>query len=380
MNKRAQLYDSSSIDSLDWPDTIDGQYAKAALVPLVKKTVPYYISNIHADLYVLKLDSYVFPILVTADNYSNSWVCSPYAHYIAYGMQFSGLIENRCVASLVKGFLYSFGHQCRMGHINSVAYVNNWMFSTDLYPAGIRDEDIEAIVELLTHKFPAHAIIFRSLNPYTNPALLHSLQLRNFQAIASRYVFVTNARHESIYNTRILKSDLRLWKEHSDQMQSERDLHLSDCAQILELHRKVYTYQRSDWQPDFNEAYVKMLFENKLLKFKVVKSEFEIRGVAGYFVRDQVMMCPLFGYVKESAESNTLYRLLNTALLLEAKEQGLLFHQSAGASFFKSIRRAEGCLEYMVVYTRHLPSYRRLVWSTLALFMNHIGAKYMKKY
>jgi hypothetical protein len=91
-------------------------------------------------------------------------------------------------------------------------------------------------------------------------------------------------------------------------------------------------------------------------------------------------MCPIFGYLKDSPDSNTIYRILNTALLIEAQQERLLFNQSAGASFFKSIRRAEGCLEYMAVYTRHLPYSQRLVWSTLQLFMNSIGSKYMKKY
>ena len=380
MNTEAQLYDSNNIDSLIWPDTIDGQYAKVYLVPLIKNTISHYIPNIQADIYVLKFNEMVLPILVTTENYSNSWVCSPYAHYISYGMEYSGLIGNRYLSALVKNFLNGFGKICQQGKINSVVYVNNWMFSTDLYPEGLHSDSLDAILTLLTRRFPQHAIIFRSLNQITTPDLMQPLAEKKFHLIASRYVYVTDSRKEAIFNTRILKSDLKLWKEHSHVVLTEKDLQLSDCDQLIDLHHEVYIFQRSLWQPDFNNTYVKMLFENKLLKFKVYRSEGVIKGVAGYFKRGNIMMCPIFGYHKNSSESNSIYRVLNTALLLEARQEGLLFNQSAGASFFKSIRRAEGCLEYIAVYTQHLPFYRQLVWSTLQLFFNTVGSKYMKKY
>ncbi len=131
----------------------------------------------------------------------------------------------------------------------------------------------------------------------------------------------------------------------------------------MDLYQQLYVVQHSQLQPQFNLSYFKMLIEEQLLKFKILKSDGVIRGVAGFYKRNNVMMCPIFGYDKAGTDSNAIYRILNTALLLEAQKEGLVFHQSAGAAFFKSIRRAEGCLEYMAVYTKHLPANRQLIWS-----------------
>ncbi len=380
MHAKAQLYDSRSIDILQWPKTEDGLFAENFLIPLIKNGISHYVDNIQADIYALKIDHYIFPVIVTTENYSNSWVCSPYAHYISYGKESVGLVENPLLAKFVKNLMTGLGKVSRSSKMNSVVYVNNWLFSTDLYPDGLNQEQIDSVVGLLTHRFPQHALVLRSLNDLTTASLMTTLKTQGFRLIASRYVFITDAKNESIFKTRIVKSDLKLWNEHAYQFVDENELEVEESKQLLDLYLKLYVHQHSHLQPQFNVNYFKMLFEKKLLHFKVLKLNGVIKGMAGYYKRSNVMMCPLFGYEKNEAESNTIYRLLNTALLLEAKKAGLLFNQSAGAAFFKSVRRADGCLEYMAIYTRHLPAYRKLFWSSLKLFINQFGSKYMKKY
>lgn len=380
MHSNIQLFNSDNIDTLNWPNNEDGRYAEKFLVPLVKKGISHFIDNIHADIFVLKFDQNIFPIVVSHENYSNSWVCSPYAHYVSYGKEASGLVKNPLFAKFVKNLMEGFGRISQLNKMNSIVYVNNWMFSTDLYPGNIRQDHIHHMVEFLTQSFPGHTLVWRSLNQITNPILMESLENKGFHLIASRYVFITDTKNQSIFKTRILKSDLKLWKEHAHKIFDEEALSLEDCAQLMKLYHKLYVIQHSQLQPQFNHEYFKMLFKNKLLRFKVFKEEGIIKGVAGYYNRNQVMMCPIFGYEKNNQESNLVYRLLNTALLLEAQKEGFLFNQSAGASFFKSIRRAEGCLEYNAFYTKHLPVHRKLFWSALKFLMNRVGAKFMEKY
>lgn len=379
-NSEIQLYHSKNIDTLIWPDTVDGRYAENFLLPLVKKGISHYIDNIDAEAYILKIDDLVFPIIVSTENYSNSWVCSPYAHYISYGRESTGIVGNAFLSLCIKNLIVGLGTMSRLSKMNSVVYVNNWMFSTDLYPEGVCSQHIDSILSLLIQHFPRHTIVLRSLNKLTTDGLMNSLKNAGFHLMASRYVFVTDAKKDNIFKTRILKSDLKLWKEHPYQILNEDELHVDECAQLLDLYRQLYVVQHSHLQPQFNEKYVKMLFERRLLKFKVLKSKGVIKGFAGYYKRNHVMMCPIFGYEKNERESNVIYRLLNTALLLEAKKEGLLFNQSAGAAFFKSIRRAEGCLEYIAIYTNHLPVYRKLFWSILKFFINKVGSKFMEKY
>jgi hypothetical protein len=380
MTDEVELYDSNNVDSLAWPDTEDCRHAKKLLVPLLKKGVSKFIDNINAETYALKAGEFVFPVLATTENYTNSWVCSPYAHYISYGKESVGIVGNVFLSKIIMYLIEGLGKLSRLGKMNSVVYVNNWMYSTDLYPDALRPELIKSIVQLLKKRFPRHAIIFRSLNGLTTPQWMDTLPKQGFQLIASRYVFVTDGKNESIYKTRILKSDLKLFKEHPYQLVDETDLHVDECQHLKNLYHQLYVIQHSHLQPQFNQNYFRLLFETRLLRFKVLKSDGVIKGVAGYYHRNNVMVCSIFGYEKNSSESNVIYRLLNTALLLEARKNGLLFNQSAGAAFFKSVRRAEGCLEYMAIYNKHLPAYRQIFWSTLKLFINKVGSKYMEKY
>lgn len=380
MNSSVQLYDKINIDTISWPSSEDADYAKDFLMPILKNGISHYVKNIDVDVFVLKVDHLILPVIVSTENYSNSWVCSPYAHYISYGKESVNILGHALLSRIMKKVMDGLGKMSRSGRMNSVVYVNNWMFSTDLYPEGLNSEQIESIVKLLKSRFPQHAIILRSLNSITTPHLINSVTKRGFHLIASRYVFVTDAKNDAVFTTRILKSDLKLWKENTYQILSENELQVEECQHLLEMYHKLYVVQHSHLQPQFNYAYFKMLFDQRLMKFKVLKFDGEIKGFAGYYKRNNVMMCPLFGYEKNSSESNVVYRLLNTALLLEAKKEGLLFNQSAGAAFFKSIRRAEGCLEYIAIYTKHLPAFRKLFWSTLKFFINKVGSKYMKKY
>lgn len=381
MSSSVELYDAKNIDNLVWPETDDGRYAKIFLVPLVKKGVAQFIDNIQADVCVLKIDHLVFPLIVVTENYANSWVCSPYAHYISYGKEAIDIIERAYyIAQLIKNFMSVLEKISKSSKMNSVVYVNNWMFSTDLYSYELNSEQIALITQFLTKSFPSHAIIMRSLNQITTPNLMNSLDQSGFHLIASRYIFVTDSKNDSIFKTRILKSDLKLWKETSYQIVDEDKLQKEEYDLLLELYKKLYIIQHSPLQPQFNSIFFKMLVEQQLLKFKVLKLDGVIKGVAGFYKRNNVMMCPIFGYEKNSQESNIIYRLLNTALLLEAQKEGLLFNQSAGAAFFKSIRRAEGSLEYMAIYTKHLPIHRKLFWSSLKFMINKVGSKYMQKY
>lgn len=375
-----QLFDAKNIDLLDWPCSEDGNYAKKFLTPLIKHGVQFYIDNISADVFALKIDQLVLPIIIAHPNTLNSYVCSPYSHYISFGKEFVGLIGNKFLASSMKSVLDGLGKVCQATDIDSVAYVNNWLFSTDLYPKEITQEQVAAILRLLQQNFPKHAIAFRSLNPMTNSPLQASLKKVGFDLIASRQVYLTDTKQDYIFHTRILKSDLKLHRETPYEILTEEQISPQDYLQVLELYKLLYITQHSTLHPQFNLRYIQLLHEQNLLQFKVVKQNGIIHGVAGYYERNGIMMCPFFGYDKRDPEHNIVYRLLNTELLLEAKKKMLIFHQSAGASVYKKIRRAEGCLESMAICAKHLPFRQKVSWNILRTFINNIAPRYMKRY
>lgn len=374
------LYDASSIDTLDWPDTPAGQYAKFFLTPLVKEGLKSYVSNIDAEYMALKIDNMVLPVLIPHSNTRNSYVCSPYQHYITFGKEHIDLLNNAFLIRTVLSVFPLIEKMALYGRLNSVVYVNHWLYSTDLYPKELKRKHLDKTIAFLAERFPERAIIMRSLNAITSPSLLHDLEEMKCQMIPSRQVYVSDCKDESIFQTRIVKSDLRLWYKKIYQVIDGSQIESQDCAQLLNLERLLYIIQHSDLHPQYTLNFIKLMKEHRLLQFKALRHEGEYIGVAGYYECDGTMFCPFFGFDKVHPDHNVIFRLLNTALLLEAKQHGWLFHQSAGASFYKSVRHAKGTLEFMAVSARHLPKKQQLTWLFLKQFMNTFALKAMRNY
>lgn len=375
------LFDSSNIDQLEWPQTDAGLYAKKYIEPLIKNGLGTYVSNLQSEIFALKFDQYVFPVIVANEEEKNSYICSPYDHYISYGKDsYDSLTSNRFSSFFVSNALDVLGLFGQFGKIRTVVYVNHWLFSTDLYPAALTTQHVRSIVSFLKLRFPNHAIIFRSANPITTPNAQVSLKDAGFHMIPSRYVNVTKSANDALFATRIIKSDLKLWRETSYKVYDDSEISRDECFEFLKLYNTLYLDQHSQRNPKYTLSFIEHLFDQKLLHFKVLKLDGIYKGIAGYYVKDGVMMCPFFGYDKTNAQHTTIYRLLNTALLLEARNKGLVFHQSSGATFYKTIRRAEGCIESMAVYSKHLPFKQKFTWSTLNFFINLFAPRYMKRY
>ena len=375
-----RLYDKDSIGDLAWPETLEASRIKNYIVPLIKKGINHYIDNIQADLYVLRCGDILLPIVATQGNYTNSWVCSPYGHYIVNGKASIQLISNPFLSRLVKGILNCFGAVSRKGDIDTVVYVNNWLFSTDLYPQNLTLQHVQQLTQLLKETFPHHAIVFRSLNPFTNSSLQKILAQCGYQFVASRQVYITDTKNEEIFKTRIIKSDLKLWHETTFEIIDEKIMPVHKVAEYLALYHSLYISERTSSNPLINKEFVDLLISQEFLSFKILKKDSVVKGIAGFFIRDGVLFCPFMGYEKKDPDHTVIYRLLNTMLLLEAQKAGAIFNQSAGASFYKTIRRAKSCLETIAVNTEHLPYKQKVVWKALKTFINAIAPPYMKKY
>lgn len=377
---KVELYDAKTIDSLIWPNNAHSSYTKNFVEPLIKNGIHHYVDNIQADMYALKIDEHVFPTIAVSENYDNSWVCSPYNHYISYGMQAIRKIVNPLQAKLVNMGLGVFGKICRACDINSVVYVNHGLFSTDIYPEEFTKEHIQLIVDALKERFPQHAIIFRSLNPIIYKSLMEAFKSLGFNFIATRLIFMTDTKNDSIFQTRIIKSDIRLWKNTPYEILDETQISSQEYSTVLDLYQSLYLMQHSFLNPQFNRNFLELMIKNKLLNFNILKINGIIKGVSGYFRRNGILHSPFFGYEKHDPDHTVIYRLLSIALLLEAKKDNSLFHQGAGAAFYKTVRRAETCQESMAVYTDHLAIKQKFVWQTCKFFINHAGPRYMKKY
>lgn len=376
---RIALYQAHNIDECIWPETADGRYAQASLTPLIKEGVSKYIDNIHTKMGVLKIDDVVLPITVNEAEYSNSYVCSPYSFYISYAKESLDVLSKAWLCNVMNVVLSGLGIVFKQCQINKVVAVNNWLYSTNLYPQ-IEPRQLERAEAYLRESFPDYAIVFRSVDPYTSPVCYNTLWNAGCEYIATRQIYLIEPHTSTLMDSRLFKSDLKLLKNSGYEIIKNEELTEEDIPRLLNLYRDLYIDKYSELNPKFNENFLRLVLRNELLHLRALKRDGVLDGVVGYMVRDGKMYCPFFGYDKRVPKEQSLYRLLSTVLMLEAYEKHLFFHQSSGASMYKTIRKAVGRIEYTAVFTHHLSSQRQLPWALLANLYNSVGKFYMKRY
>lgn len=347
---------------------------------LLKNGVSHYVENIAGRLRLLKVGNTTLSLLITSDNYDNSYVCSPFGNYVLLGMESIDGIKNQFLKKLISSGITIFGKLLKASSINSAIYINHSLLSTDLQPEDLRKNYIEAIVSFLKKKYPRHAIIFRSINSHTCSRLEQNLKLCGFHFIASRQIFLTDVSDIELFKTRIIKSDLKLWKEKTHEVLEGKDLTHEDDLRILDLYKMNAIDHHSSLNPQINIHYIQLLKRNPSFHFKALRKNGIIEGVVGYYVKDKIFHCSLIGYDRKSPSSNQIYRLLSTMLLMEASQTANIFHQSAGASFFKKTRRAKNFQEFQAVYVKHLDWKQKSAWNFIRLVLNKFAIRLMKKY
>ena len=359
----ATLYTRQTIDQLAWPDTPDGAYARNYLLPLMHNGPQTYIRNVHnTEVMVVKVGETVLPVTSTDFHPANTYTCSPYSHYISYGgYEEVHRLHNPALEALVKGLLAPLGWYLQRSGFDCVAYVNNWLLSTNLYPP-LDAAQIAALVDTLPQLFPGRAIIFRSVDETGNPALYAALRQRGFRMVLSRQVWYMQPQEAQ--RKRQYKEDLRELRQHPYEVVSESELSDAEIERCLALYNSLYLEKYSYYNPQFTPAFLRLARDAGLLHLRALRlAGGQIDAVMGFFARNGLMTQPLFGYDTALPAQAGLYRLLTLVTLQEGRQRGLTVHASAGVGKFKKLRGAQPAIEYNAVFDRHLPPARRLPWA-----------------
>jgi hypothetical protein len=386
LNSRIHLYNRATIHQLQWPDTDAGRYAKHYLLPLIEQTPANFIGNAVTELYVLQIDGLVIPLTVNHKEYSNSYVCSPYTHYVTYAIQELVLLQNRILEKVLAIFLTAIGMGLKLGRLNQTVHINNWLLSTNLC-VELAPAQIQAIVHFLLKRFPNHSLVWRSLNCQTiqSKLLTDCLAQLRCRLVPSRQIyFLPTDRSDGLLSKArwLVKRDYSLLEKKGYSIVGPTELARTDIPRLVELYNALYLDKYSMCNPWFNEEFMALAWRERLLEFHALRNNETgyIDAVLGYYSREGVMTTPIFGYDTKLPQSTGLYRMLSAVLIRLAADHGLLLHESSGAAQFKRNRGATSTIEYTAVYDRHLPLYRRLGWSLLETALNSIGVPLLKKY
>ncbi|CAI6082763.1 GNAT family N-acetyltransferase [Cohnella sp. JJ-181] len=378
------FYDSLNIDDCPWPDTAYGQYARHYLAPIVTSGSESWVGNVRARLVVMSVDGIPVPLTVNDAEYANSYVCSPYTHYVSYARQELSLLRSRALIAALSALLTGIGGLLKASRFNRVVHVNNWLLSTNLYPS-LSDEQWSAALDRLILAFPGHAIAFRSLNAALNARELQLLQDRRCRLVPSRQIYLLRTGDPDFANAKarwLLKRDRALAERHGYAVSGPADMTAADIPRIAALYKMLYLEKYSLHNPQFTARFLETALAEGTLELHGYRDAVTGRldAVLGFYAREGAMTTPLFGYDTSLPQEIGLYRMLSALLIGLARDRGLLLHESSGAAQFKRNRGAVADMEYTAVYDRHLPAWRRASWAALEGLLGRVGVPLMRRY
>lgn len=382
MNARVELFDASNIHAYTWPETEYGRYAKRYLLPLLEQGSERYIRNVRTQLLVLSVNGIPVPVTVNDTEYDNAYVCSPYTHYVSYAKQELALLGNRALIACLGALLSGIGALLKRSRFNRIVHVNNWLLSTNLYPA-LDEEHWDAALDKLLSAFPDHAIAFRSLNPSLNTRELDRLRSRKCRFVPSRQIYLLRTDNAGFGNAKsrwLLKRDGALARKNGYEIVNASGMTDADIPRIAELYRMLYLEKYSYYNPQFTERFLADALHKGTLELFGFRRDGRLDAVLGFYARDGVMTTPLFGYDTSLPQELGLYRMLSSLLIELASDRGLLLHESSGAAQFKRNRGAVAEIEYTAVQVGHLPLSRRWSWIVLELLLVRIGVPLLRKF
>lgn len=370
--------------TIPWPEGPDGDYARRYLTPLMRDGVPAHIANADTRVAVVRVDDLALPATVNDAQWENSYVCAPYNHYVDYAREELKTLGEPLAEAALGAALHGIGLALRLGEINRVVHVNNWLLSTNLYPPLTRAQ-IGAVTRMLVARFPTHAIVWRSVNTVGGEALWQAFEDEGYQSIASRQLYYQYPADDAFYNhdhRKIWRKDLKLLRNSPYELLGPAELTEADLPRLKALYDQLYLEKYSLHNPQFTLRYLSTALATGTLELRALRHREtgSLDGVAGFFVRNGALTTPLFGYDIHLPQAVGLYRMLTVVMYQEAQARGLLLNMSSGAAGFKRSRGGRGNIEASMVYHAHLPPHRQATWALLAGLINGVAVPLMRHY
>jgi hypothetical protein len=345
---------------------------------MVVEGVQKYIKNAYnTQLVLAKVGNVIIPITLSDFHPDNTYTVSPYSHYISYGgYEEVKHLNSPLVEVLIKLLLFPVACFFRAADLDKVAYINNYLLSTNLYPS-ISSDQISSLSKVLPGWFPDRAIVFRSVEAKKNPHILDALNGNCYDLVLSRQVWFMYPAEAVV--SRGYKEDRRVLRSHKYELTDGRDFSDDDLIRAVELYNMLYLEKYSYYNPQFTFEFMKLAQNAEVLQMHALKCDGKIDGVFGYFIRNGAMTVPLLGYDTSLPKQQGLYRLLTQYMVQAGLQYNLLIHASSGVGKFKKGRGGKSAIEYNAVYTGHLSYWRQVPWKFIKIISKYAIPFFQKK-
>ncbi|EPL06620.1 hypothetical protein [Pseudomonas sp. CF161] len=343
------------------------------------------IGNVSTALALLDTGRHQFPVSINHghDPVDNCYVVSPQTAYSGYAREELQRLRRPWLAWPLKLLTQGVDRLLSAAKVDRLVQVNNWLLSTNLYPADWDGAELPAITDLLRRAFPDHGFGFRSLNDFSNLELRKRLQALGYLAIPSRQVYLfdgregANAAFLRHHNTRL---DATLLRRSPYTVVPGSQLNEADFQRIEQLYNLLYLDKYSRLNPHYSARWLQRGQAEGWLELRALRNaEGRIDGALGWFANSALISTPIVGYDTALPQRAGLYRQLTRLCLQEAVDRRQVLNFSSGAAAFKRLRGGEPQIEYSLIHVAHLPWSRRLVWQLMGLLLQRIGVPLMRK-
>lgn len=348
----------------------DGSLAARHVAGFRARCTPALIANAACDMQLLSIGAARLPVTVDDGTHGRSYVSSPHSAYVLYARDEIALMGLGGLHYAAEGVLAGLAGLLRLTRLNRAVHLDNWLLSTNLH--GDWDgTGLAAMRSLLTERFPDHCLILRSVDVWTCPALLEAVQDDGWTLLPARQVWVTDDLARDWAQRSHTKADVRALRRSGLVVERPNAVAVADAERIAALYHQLYVGRYSAINPVFTPQFVMLSAASGLLSYCLLRNDAGvIMGFAALRSAGGVGTVPLMGYDTSRPQNEALYRIASYAAADLARERGLRFHGSAGASQFKRNRGARGVIEYMAVDARHLSAPRRAGLALLAAGLN----------
>lgn len=312
----------------------------------------------------------------------NCYVVSPCSLMIDFALEERAKLASKTLRVFSGLVISSISTFVTWARVDQIQTLNNYMLSTNFFPAGF--EEVSFLRELTTQALqtlPQHAVAVRSVNARLNQELLLQLQGLGYTALVTRQVYIFDD-FALVQSRKNYKTDYKLLNcsRYVFEKPDLEDFARFERAEVL--YNQLYLHKYSEHNVQFKARYLQALVTSGLLHLRLLhdrerKTDVAVVGLIG---ENGVITAPLVGYDFSYDRQQGLYRRVIAYIINYADQKQVRLNLSSGASGFKRSRGAVAELEYMLVYTQHLPWYRRLVWRGLAWLSTNFYAKLLKKY
>lgn len=337
------------------------------------------IRNVETSMLLLDTGTHQFPVSLNSGGgrSDNCYVVSPLTTYVAYAKEELSRLHRPWLEWPLTGMVNGIAKLLESAQLDRLVQVNNWLLSTNLYPHEWQGDDIPELTRLLVETYPDHAISFRSLNHFSNHALISRLQSQGYIAVPSRQVYLfdgSQGERSPMLHRHNTKVDYTLLRRSGYRIVEGHDLSDSDFPRLEELYNQLYLEKYCLLNPQFTADWLRCGQREGWLEIRVLRTDAgRIDGVLGWFANERILSAPIVGYDTTLPQRNGLYRMLTCMCLQEAVARRCLLNFSSGAAQFKRLRGGQAEIEYSMVYSRHLPASRQRVWRLLSLILQTLA-------